>query len=231
LEKVLGKGEGGGAGKASRVNANSIHQVADRDARVIRNLLASTRAPSCTPQSDRRRARYAGRMPETRVERIIFGVGALAIAALVALIVLEKTDRFATHQTHAATPLATTSVETATAETTTASETAAEPTTASETMAESTTAPEPRSSATGITLRLRAIADTWVEIRAGSADGDVLFSGILAQGNAKRFRGKQVWASFGAASNLTARLNGDPMQLPPGTYGALISTSGLQPLD
>jgi RodZ C-terminal domain len=160
-------------------------------------------------------------MPETRIERLIFGVGALAIAALVALIVLEKADRFATRQTHAATPLATTPVTTATAETTSASET----------MAESTTATEPQSTATGITLRLRAIADTWVEIRAGSADGDVLYSGILGQGNTKRFRGKQVWASFGAASNLTARLNGDPLQLPPGTYGALISTSGLQPLD
>jgi hypothetical protein len=160
-------------------------------------------------------------MPETRIERLIFGVGALAIAALVALIVLEKTDRFATRQTHAATPLATTPVTTATAETTTAPET----------MAESTTAPEPQSSATGITLRLRAIADAWVEIRAGEADGDVLYSGILAQGNTKRFRGKQVWASFGAASNLTARLNGDPLQLPPGTYSALINTSGLQSLD
>ena len=36
-------------------------------------------------------------MPETRGERIIFAIGALAIAALVALIVLETaTDRFDT---------------------------------------------------------------------------------------------------------------------------------------
>jgi hypothetical protein len=96
-------------------------------------------------------------------------------------------------------------------------------------MAETTAAPEPH----GITLRLRANADTWVEIRAGSADGDVLYSGILPQGNAKRFRSKQeqVWASFGAASNLTARLNGNRLQLPPGTYSALVSTNGLKPLD
>ena len=158
-------------------------------------------------------------MPETRVERIIFGVGALAIAALVALIVLEKTDRFATRETQATTRLATT----------TAATTTVESTTASETMAETTATPEPPRTGSGITLRLKAIADTWVEIRAGSAYGDVLYSGILPQGNAKRFRSARVWASFGAASNLSARLNGNPLQLPPGTYSALVSTRGLQP--
>ena len=158
-------------------------------------------------------------MPETRVERIIFGVGALAIAALVALIVLEKTDRFATRETQTTTPLATTPAATTTVESTTASET----------MAETTATPEPPRTGSGITLRLKAIADTWVEIRAGSAYGDVLYSGILPQGNAKRFRSARVWASFGAASNLSARLNGNPLQLPPGTYSALVSTRGLQP--
>lgn len=160
-------------------------------------------------------------MPETRIERIIFGVGALAIAALVGLIVLEKTDRFGTRQTQAAPQRVTTSSATTTAETTSASKTTAE----------TTAAPEPPRTASGITLRLRANADTWVEIRAGSADGDVLYSGILPQGNAKRFRSRQVWASFGAASNFTARLNGNPLQLPPGTYSALVSANGLQPLD
>jgi hypothetical protein len=157
-------------------------------------------------------------MPETRGERIIFAIGALAIAALVALIVLEMTDHFATRQTQAATRRAATPAITTTAETTTASET----------MAETTAAPEPPHTPSGITLRLRANADTWVEIRAGSAEGDVLYSGILPQGNAKRFRSTQVWASFGAASNLTAHLNGKPLQLPTGTYSALVRTSGLE---
>ena len=44
-------------------------------------------------------------MPETRSERIVFGIGILAIAALVALIVLEMTtDRFKRHPTPAALP-------------------------------------------------------------------------------------------------------------------------------
>jgi hypothetical protein len=158
-------------------------------------------------------------MPETRIERFIFGIGALAITALVALILLEMTGRFATRQTQAATrasPAATTTANTKTA---------------SETLAESTAAREPPHSPSGITLRLKANADTWVEIRARSAEGNVLYSGILPQGDAKRFRSTQVWASFGAASNLTARLNGNPLRLPPGTYSALVSSKGLQPLD
>jgi hypothetical protein len=158
-------------------------------------------------------------MPETRVERIIFGLGALVIAALVALIVLEKTGRFATRETHAATRLATTPDATTTVE----------PTTESETMSEATAMSEPPRTASGVTLKLEAIADTWVEIRADSADGDVLYTGILPQGNAKRFRSTRVWASFGAASNLSARLNGNPLQLLPGTYSALVTTRGLHP--
>jgi len=51
----------------------------------------------------RRNRRYAETMPETRGERIIFAIGALVIAALVALIVLETaTDRFETRHTSAA---------------------------------------------------------------------------------------------------------------------------------
>jgi hypothetical protein len=39
-----------------------------------------------------------------------------------------------------------------------------------------------------------------------------------------------LWASFGAASNLTARLNGKPLHLPPGTYSALVGARGLRPV-
>ena len=166
-------------------------------------------------------------MPETRGERIIFGIGALAIVALVVLIVLEKTtDRFETRHTSAATEPVTTA-----AATKEAAAPAPETTTAPETTAgEATAAPEPARIASGVRLTLSATADTWVEIRSGSADGDVLYSGILPQGSAKRFRSTQLWASFGAASNLTARLNGKPLHLPPGTYSALVGARGLRPV-
>ena len=172
-------------------------------------------------------------MPDTRVERIIFGIGALAIAALVALIVLQTTDLFETRDRPAAARPVTTAAATTgaasqappPATTTPETPTAPQPTTG-----ETTAPPEPQRTASGVRLRLSATVDTWVEIRSGSADGDVLYSGILPQGSAKRFRSTRLWASFGAASNLTARLNGKPLHLPPGTYSALVGARGLQPL-
>jgi hypothetical protein len=118
-------------------------------------------------------------MPETRGERIIFGIGALAIAALVALIVLEKTtDRFETRHTSAATEPVTTAAATkeAAAPAPPPATTAPETTTAPEmTTGETTAAPEPARIASGVSLTLSATADTWVEIRSGSAGGDVLY--------------------------------------------------------
>lgn len=171
-------------------------------------------------------------MPETRGERIIFGIGALAIAALVALIVLQTTDLFETRHTPAATGPVTTAAATmgAAAQAPPQATTALETTAAPETTGEPRAVPEPARIASGVRLTLRAIADTWVEVRSGSADGDVLYSGILPQGSAKRFRSTQLWASFGAASNLTARLNGKALHLPPGTYSALVGARGLRPL-
>jgi hypothetical protein len=161
-------------------------------------------------------------MPETRSERIVFGIGILAIAALVALIVLEMTtDRFKKHPTPAALPPVVTATTT----------TEAAPPPPASTTEETTPAPERAgTSATRVRLTLRATADTWVDVRAGSADGDVLYVGILPEGTVKRFRSTRIWVRFGAAANLTARLNGRPLHLPPGTYDALVGARGLQPL-
>jgi hypothetical protein len=166
-------------------------------------------------------------MPETRGERIIFWIGILAIAALVALIVLEKTTAlFETRRAPAGTPPATTA-----ATSTDAADPASPPATTSPRTGETTTTPKPaRAAATAVRLKLKATADTWVEVRSGSAGGNVLYSGILTQGSVERFRDHRVWVRFGAAANLKARLNGRPLQLPPGTYGALVRARGLEPL-
>jgi hypothetical protein len=161
-------------------------------------------------------------MPETRGEWILFVIGVFAIAALVALIVFEKTDRFGTRQTITA-AIATEPAATTTPETTAAPDTAPGETTA--------TPKAEEVNAGGVSLRLNAIADTWFEIRSGSADGHLLYSGTLTQGSAKRFHSTQLWASFGSASNLRARLDGKPLHLPPGTYMALVGVRGLQPLN
>jgi len=149
-------------------------------------------------------------MPEKTVERILFAIGALAIAALVALIVLETaTDRFDTrHMSAASKQVATgTAIKDAAASASPAISTAPGTTTAPETTTREATAAEPTRIASGVRLTLSATADTWIEIRSGSVNGDVLYSGILPQGSAKRFRSTHLWASFGAAANLTARLN------------------------
>jgi hypothetical protein len=196
--------------------------------RPLTQMLASRPLRADAPRGSRarRNGRYPDTVPETRGERIIFAIGALAIATLVALIVLETaTDRFKTRDTRAVAGQMTVAATT---------EAAASPSTASSTAPETTTAPQATTGetavATDVRLTLSATADTWVEIRSGSADGDVLYSGILPQGSVKRFRSTQLWASLGAASNLTARLNGKPLHLPPGTYSALVGARGLRPV-
>jgi hypothetical protein len=168
-------------------------------------------------------------MPETRGERIMFAIGALAIAALAALIVLQTaTDRFDPRETSgdaAAVTRGTTAEATASTQ---PAESAAPQTTA----APDATTGETGAEAASRTARLEltAIADTWVEVRSESAHGEVLYSGVLPQGAEERFRRAHLWASFGAAANLTARLNGRPLKLPAGTYTALVGARGLKPL-
>jgi hypothetical protein len=168
-------------------------------------------------------------MPETRGERIIFAIGALAIAALAVLIVLQTaTDRFGARDTSGdAAPMMRGMITEAPASTQPAESTVPQTTTAPD-----VTAGEAGAQAATRTARLTltAIADTWVEVRSGSANGELLYSGVLPQGGEERFRRAHLWASFGAAANLTARLNGKPLNLPPGTYMALVGARGLKPL-
>jgi hypothetical protein len=195
--------------------------------RLKRLAAASARRPMSASENRRERL-YPGVMPETRGERIIFAIGALAIAALAALIVLQTaTDRFeARHASGDAAPMTLGTTTEAIATTQPAESTLPQTMTAEATTGETAAAAPTRIAS----LTLTAIADTWVEIRSGSAGGDVIYSGILRQGTAKRFRSTHLWASFGAAANLTARLNGKPLHLPPGTYSALIGARGLKPL-
>lgn len=165
-------------------------------------------------------------MPETRGEWIIFWIGILAIGALVALIVLQKkTGLFETRHAPGGAPLVTT-----VAASTDAAGSTSPPGTTSPSEGETTTAPKPAAAATAVRLKLSPTFDTWVEVRSGSAGGNVLYSGILTQGSVKRFRDKRLWVRFGAAANLTARLNGRSLDLPPGTYEAIVRARGLKPL-
>lgn len=59
--------------------------------------------------------------------------------------------------------------------------------------------------------------DCWVEVRAGSSTGELLYAGTLATGKALRFNREKLWLRLGAASNVDITVNGRPSSVPPGT--------------
>ena len=50
----------------------------------------------------------------------------------------------------------------------------------------------------------------------------------MGQGSVRSFRAPRLYARFGQAGSLDARLNGTALRLPPGTYSALITRRGLE---
>jgi hypothetical protein len=50
--------------------------------------------------------------------------------------------------------------------------------------------------------------DCWMSVRRGSADGEVLYEGVLASGRSIRFIAHRLWLRLGAASNVELSING-----------------------
>ncbi|MEX0816165.1 MAG: RodZ domain-containing protein [Gaiellales bacterium] len=74
-----------------------------------------------------------------------------------------------------------------------------------------------------------ARGDCWVQVRAGSVSGRLLFEGTLEQGQAKRFTRKRLWLEVGAASNLNVRLNGRRAQsFPQGPAIVVVTARGVR---
>jgi hypothetical protein len=144
-------------------------------------------------------------MPETRLERAVLVLGLLAIAVLA--VVIARTW----HNTTAAVIARSRHNTTAAPSAITAAVVATTP-----------------ASTEAVQLALTASRATWIEVRAGSTTGAVLYTGTLPSGTTKTFRGATIWVRFGAASNLHAKLNGRPLQLPDGTYDAVFDTAGLR---
>jgi len=153
-------------------------------------------------------------MPETRVERALFGVGLVAIAVLALAIA---------HFWHHTTPAGGAAVASPTRTPGTTTATASVPDSAPGT----TTTAVPRAGV-GAKLSLVAAHDTWVEVRSGSAAGTILFTGTLGAGTRKTFTAPALWARFGAAADVAARLNGRTLQLPAGTYNARFTAAGFR---
>ncbi|MGH3012381.1 MAG: hypothetical protein ACRDMY_11185 [Gaiellaceae bacterium] len=83
----------------------------------------------------------------------------------------------------------------------------------------------------GVALRLAAAGGaSWLAVRRDSADGRLLWEGILERGDALRFRGR-LWLRLGAPSYLVAHLNGDRAALPRRTSTARVTADGIRVLD
>jgi cytoskeleton protein RodZ len=68
--------------------------------------------------------------------------------------------------------------------------------------------------------------DCWVQVRAGSATGRLIFEGTVQQGQTQRFvRWKRLWLELGAPSNLLARLNGRPVRDFPDQPSVIVVTA------
>jgi hypothetical protein len=67
----------------------------------------------------------------------------------------------------------------------------------------------------------------WVSVRLGSETGKVVYERTLEQGETARFGGTRIWIRLGAPWNLTARLNGKPVQLPQTIANVFVTPTGL----
>ncbi|MDQ3379000.1 MAG: DUF4115 domain-containing protein [Actinomycetota bacterium] len=77
----------------------------------------------------------------------------------------------------------------------------------------------PARPATGnVRLVVRAVrGDSWMEVRAGSVSGQLLYSGTLERGQQKPFQGRRLQLALAEPENVVVRVNGNRMALPAGT--------------
>jgi uncharacterized protein DUF4115 len=65
--------------------------------------------------------------------------------------------------------------------------------------------------------------DCWMSVRRGSAEGEVLYEGLLASGETLRFTARRLWLRLGAASNIELRVNGRVVEgVPAGTVDLVV---------
>ena len=106
----------------------------------------------------------------------------------------------------------------------------AEPNAGLTTPTDTTSAPAAPS---GSTIRVALTAekgDTWVTVRKGAPDGDILFAGTIYRGETQRFQAKKLWLEFAdqPASNLRIRVNGHPAGTVPDDDVLIVSPQGIR---
>ena len=74
-----------------------------------------------------------------------------------------------------------------------------------------------------------ARGDSWLSVRVGSASGELLYEGLLTQGNSLSFKRKRLWIRMGAPQSLDATLNGTTVSsLPAGTADIIVTAAGVR---
>ena len=74
-------------------------------------------------------------------------------------------------------------------------------------------------------LALAASGPCWLEVRAGSATGRVIFLGTLEAGQTRHFARGPLWVRVGAPWELRMRVHGHPMPLPISAAGNMLVTA------
>lgn len=89
--------------------------------------------------------------------------------------------------------------------------------------------PEPKARPARLTVTA-ARGDCWLEVRARSQAGTLLFAGLLGEGRSLRFVKRRLWLAFGAGANLDVTLNGRRIEgFPTGTAAVTITAQGVGP--
>ncbi len=73
-----------------------------------------------------------------------------------------------------------------------------------------------------------ARGDCWLEVRAGSRGGRVVYAGTLAHGRTLRVARARLWVAFGAGAHLDVTLNGKQVaSFPSGTAAVVVTADGV----
>ena len=75
-----------------------------------------------------------------------------------------------------------------------------------------------------VRLAVRATdGSSWMEVRARTSSGKLLYSGTLEEGQRKSFEGKSLQLTLAKPQNVVVRLNGNRVELPKGTMFVVTS--------
>ncbi len=100
----------------------------------------------------------------------------------------------------------------------------------SSTPSTSTPAPPPPNIRPAAAVALAASGPCWLEVRAGSATGKLIYLGTLQAGQTRHFAAGPLWVRVGAPWELTMRVHGRRMPLPIRAAGnMLVTASGATP--